>query len=156
MININGHTASVPNPDTYRVSDWTLSSERASNIAIYFEEEKGIDPHKLRPIGYGRNYPIASNDTPEGREKNRRVDMVIISEEADIAKDGKLSQELAGLFDPSLFPKSGSTADILIPGEDETEEVASSPAQSEAQTQTDTAENTTADMAEPTAPEEQQ
>ncbi len=112
VISINGHTASV----TYEtsVSDWMLSSERASNVAIYFEEEKGIDPIKLRPIGYGKNFPIESNDTEEGRKRNRRVDMVIVKGNKSGA-DGMLEKELLGLFDPSQFPRSGGAEDILIP-----------------------------------------
>jgi len=113
LISINGHTASVPNPDTYKISDWTLSGERASNIAIFFEDNKGIDPHKLRPIGYGKNYPIATNDTAEGREQNRRVDMTIVKDEGSEEENQKLLAQLSGLFDPTKFPASGGAKDIL-------------------------------------------
>ena len=113
LISINGHTASVPNPDTYKISDWTLSSDRASNIAIFFEDQKNIDPHKLRPIGYGKNYPIATNDTPAGREQNRRVDMTIVKDEGSDEENQKLLAQLSGLFDPSKFPASGGAKDIL-------------------------------------------
>ena len=113
LISINGHTASVANPDTYKISDWTLSGERASNIAIFFEDNKDIDPHKLRPIGYGKNYPIATNDTPEGREQNRRVDMTIVKDEGSEEENQKLLAQLSGLFDPSKFPASGGAKDIL-------------------------------------------
>ena len=113
LISINGHTASVPNPDTYKVSDWTLSGERASNIAIFFEDNKDIDPRKLRPIGYGKNYPIATNDTPEGREQNRRVDMTIVKDEGSDEENQKLLAQLSGLFDPTKFPASGGAKDIL-------------------------------------------
>lgn len=116
-ININGHTAAVPNASNYRISDWTLSSERASNIAIYFEDVKGINPFILRPIGYGKNYPVDTNDTPEGRERNRRVDMVIVSNENSLSQDAALYQEFAGLFDPSQFPRSGGARELLIPPE---------------------------------------
>lgn len=114
-ININGHTAAVPNAQNYRVSDWALSSERASNIAIYFEDVKGINPQILRPIGYGKNYPVDTNETPEGRENNRRVDMVIISNKTALAEDQAVYQEFVGLFDPAMFPKSGGAQEILIP-----------------------------------------
>ena len=113
LISINGHTASVPNPETYKISDWTLSGDRASNIAIFFEDQKGIDPRKLRPIGYGKNYPIATNDTPEGREQNRRVDMTIVKDEGSDEENQKLLAQLSGLFDPSKFPATGGAKDIL-------------------------------------------
>lgn len=115
VISINGHTAAVPYETG--ISDWMLSSERASSVAIYFEEEKGIDPQKLRPIGYGKNFPIASNDTEESRKENRRVDMVIVKRYTD-GTSGLLENELQSLFDPSQFPRSGSAKDILTPPEE--------------------------------------
>lgn len=111
IISINGHTADVPY-DYYAVSDWMLSSERASSVAIFFDTEKGIDPQKIRSIGYGKNFPIASNDTQEGREKNRRVDITIVKNSSG---GGWSDADLAGLFDPTQFPKSGGTQDILTP-----------------------------------------
>ena len=117
IISINGHTAAADS--SYAVSDWMLSSERASSVAIYLEEEKQIEPQKLRPMGYGKNFPIASNDTAEGREQNRRVDMTIIKDTDDT--DGSIESELASLFDPSRFPRSGGAKDILVPPSDDDE-----------------------------------
>lgn len=114
-ININGHTASVANAEWYAVSDWKLSSERASEIAIYFEEKGEVEPTIMRPIGYGKNYPVESNDTTEGREANRRVDMVIVSKNAALSPDDPMYQELVGLFDPGAFPSSASADEILVP-----------------------------------------
>ncbi len=114
-ININGHTASVANAEWYAVSDWRLSSERASEIAIYFEENGEVEPTIMRPIGYGKNYPVESNDTTEGREANRRVDMVIVSKNAALSPDDPMYQELVGLFDPGAFPSSASADEILVP-----------------------------------------
>ena len=117
IISINGHTAQVDMPN-YAVSDWMLSGERASSVAIYFEEEKGIDPLKLRPMGYGKNYPIASNDTPEGRRKNRRVDMAIVKDTGE-AISGGMEEVLNSLFDPSSFPATGGVDDLLTPDSSE-------------------------------------
>lgn len=72
---INGHTADAPNSAW---NDRILSSSRANNVAIYLEEQKGIDPKKLISRGYGKNYPIADNSTKEGRDQNRRVDIIIV------------------------------------------------------------------------------
>lgn len=118
-ININGHTAAIQGVENYAVSDWVLSSERAANIAIYFEEQKGIDPTKMRPIGFGKNFPVADNATAEGREKNRRVDMIIVNEEMAGASDDPMYQQLLGLFDPSKFPRSGDIETILVPSASE-------------------------------------
>ena len=113
IISINGHTAQVDDPN-YAVSDWMLSSERASSVAIYFEEEKQIDPQKMRPMGYGKNYPIASNDTPEGRQKNRRVDMAIVKNSEEVVA-GDMEQVLQSLFDPTSFPTAGGVSDLFTP-----------------------------------------
>jgi len=112
IVSINGHTAAVPYDNG--VSDWRLSSERASSVAIFLEEQKGVSPQKLRPIGYGKNFPAVPNDSPEGREENRRVDMIIVKGNAD-GSSSLLESELSSLFDPSQFPTSGGTTDILTP-----------------------------------------
>ncbi len=114
IISINGHTAEV-GYENYAVSDWMLSSERASSVAIFFDDEKDIDPQKLRPIGYGKNFPIAPNDTQQGREQNRRVDITIVKNQDGSGSGGWSDEELSGLFDPTKFPRSGGTGDILIP-----------------------------------------
>ncbi len=90
---INGHTADGANSVW---NDRMLSSQRADNVAIYLEENKGIDPKKLISRGYGKNYPIADNSTPEGRDQNRRVDIIILGNDFEwtqIAGDGSGSVE---------------------------------------------------------------
>ena len=72
---INGHTAQAANS---LINDRLLSSERADNVAIYLEDQVGFDPKKLICRGYGKYYPIEDNATREGREQNRRVDMIIL------------------------------------------------------------------------------
>ena len=136
-ININGHTAAVPNVDHYRISDWRLSSERASSVAIYLEEQKEIPPKKMIPIGYGKNFPTATNDTSEGRKRNRRVDMMIISTESNMTDEEILKTLLAGTFDDSKYPEFGSSKDILVPPEgapSEEEQKAVAPTSSQAAT----------------------
>lgn len=112
VISINGHTADVGN-DNYAVSDWLLSSERAAVVADYFDSTKDIEAVKLRPMGYGRAYPIADNSTIEGRQQNRRVDMTIVRSAGDAAGDARVQKELASLFDPDQFPTSGDVLDLL-------------------------------------------
>jgi OOP family OmpA-OmpF porin len=72
---IIGHTDSTGNPD-YNMQ---LSKRRAQAVADYVIST-GVDPKKLRVLGRGANDPIAPNDTPENRAKNRRVDIVVIAE----------------------------------------------------------------------------
>ena len=113
IVCINGHTAETGDPN-YAVSDWMLSSERASSVAIYLEEQKQLDPTKLRAIGYGKNYPVASNSTAEGRQQNRRVDLTIVKNDPDM-QSADMEQVLNSLFDPTKFPTSGGVHDLLTP-----------------------------------------
>ncbi len=87
LVSICGHTATVPDNSNSTVSDWMLSGERAAVVAKFFEDEKQLNPKKMLLLGYGRNMPIASNDTEEGRMENRRVEIVIIGENSDISFD---------------------------------------------------------------------
>lgn len=112
VISINGHTADVGNDD-YAVSDWQLSGMRAGVVADYFDNEKDIDATKLRPMGFGRSFPIADNSTAEGRQQNRRVDMTIMRNATDEAGETRVEKQLASLFDPSQFPKSGGATDVM-------------------------------------------
>ncbi len=76
-IELEGHTDNVPvNNSTYRNNNW-LSSARALNAATYLMNEKGMNPKTLSWTGRGEYDPVASNATPEGRAKNRRVEIKI-------------------------------------------------------------------------------
>ena len=86
FINIGGHTARTGRTSS-TVSDWRLSGERAATVAVFLENEAGIDRQKMVTIGYGDNYPIADNDTEEGRSQNRRVELVIVGTESSSSFD---------------------------------------------------------------------
>ena len=79
-IEIIGHTDNVPiSKSSYRDNNW-LSSARALNAAEFLIKECGIDPAKLKYSGRGEYEPISSNATPEGRAKNRRIEIKIYNE----------------------------------------------------------------------------
>jgi len=80
MIRIEGHTDNVPIHNEKFPSNWELSAARAINVAKYFINNHNIQPERISTVGYSEYRPIASNNTPEGRAKNRRVDIVILSE----------------------------------------------------------------------------
>ena len=79
------------------MNDRILSSERAANVAIYLEDQVKVDPRKLITRGYGKYYPIADNSTKEGREQNRRVDMIILGKDFQITD---MADDDAELFNP--------------------------------------------------------
>lgn len=80
MIRIEGHTDNVPINNNKFPSNWELSAARAINVAKYFLNSHNIQPERISTIGYAEFKPVAPNDTPEGRAKNRRVDIVLLSE----------------------------------------------------------------------------
>ena len=82
-IRIEGHTDSIPIQTSAFPSNWELSTARATNIVRYLVNSHAFSPDKLSAIGYGEYRPIADNQTAEGRQKNRRVDLVILSKEGE-------------------------------------------------------------------------
>lgn len=77
VIEIEGHTDSVPlNGGRYENND-VLSSYRALAVFNYLKENASIDPGLMKHSGRGEYLPVADNSTPEGRAKNRRVEIKI-------------------------------------------------------------------------------
>lgn len=76
-IYIEGHTDNVPVETDDYPSNWELSSERAINFMKILLENDKLDPRTFSATGYGEYRPITSNDTPEGRAENRRVEVLI-------------------------------------------------------------------------------
>ena len=79
MIRIEGHTDNVPIHTAEFDSNWELSITRSINVLRYFDNSGSIDSRKLSAAGYGEFHPVRSNETPEGRARNRRVDFIIES-----------------------------------------------------------------------------
>jgi chemotaxis protein MotB len=77
-VGIEGHTDNEPIKVSGWKSNWELSTARALSVLHYLSEEKGISPQRLSAIGYGEYRPVASNDNNEGRQMNRRVEIVIL------------------------------------------------------------------------------
>ncbi|MCL2472279.1 MAG: flagellar motor protein MotB [Treponema sp.] len=79
-IRIEGHTDSVDvDPAGPWQDNWQLSAERARAVLKYLTDF-GVDEKRFQIAGFGDTMPVASNDTPEGRAYNRRVDVVILDE----------------------------------------------------------------------------
>ena len=76
---IEGHTDDRGDP-SYNLE---LSRKRANAVMTYLVDEFGIQPSRLSAIGYGEERPIDNNDTEVNRQKNRRVEIVVIKDEPD-------------------------------------------------------------------------
>jgi chemotaxis protein MotB len=84
QIHVVGHTDNVPIRPGARsrfASNWELSTARATAAVRFLVEKAGVDPHRVGAVGYGEFRPIADNVTPEGRAKNRRIAITILSAE---------------------------------------------------------------------------
>ena len=77
-IGIEGHTDNEPIKHSGWKSNWELSTARATSVLHYLVDDKGIAPEKVSATGHGQYKPVASNDTPEGRKQNRRVEIVVL------------------------------------------------------------------------------
>jgi len=77
-IGVEGHTDNVPIKHSGWKSNRELSTARANNVYHYLVDKGGLDPARFTTMGYGEYRPVASNDTAQGRAKNRRVEIVIL------------------------------------------------------------------------------
>jgi chemotaxis protein MotB len=77
-IRLEGHTDSVPIHTARFKNNWELSTARSIALLQLFEGRFGLDSSRFAVAGYAQTMPIASNDTEEGRAKNRRVEIVIL------------------------------------------------------------------------------
>lgn len=80
QIQIEGYTDSVPIGGALRkqfATNWELSTQRATTVVRFLQENNGLDGRYLSAVGYGPFRPAASNDTAEGRAENRRIEIVL-------------------------------------------------------------------------------
>jgi chemotaxis protein MotB len=104
-LNVEGHTDNKPIGTLKFPSNWDLSSARATSVVHEFVKE-GIDPTRLSAIGYGEFHPIGDNTQAEGRFKNRRVILVLMSQA--FSRYGANDEERAKLLNlaPTATPAS--------------------------------------------------
>jgi chemotaxis protein MotB len=77
VIRVVGHTDNVPIKTRVFPSNWELSVARATTV-VHFLQETGIPPERMVASGRAEYQPVAENDTPEGRKKNRRIEITLI------------------------------------------------------------------------------
>lgn len=79
-LRIEGHTDNIPIHTPQMASNWELSTARSTEMVRLLIVRYGFPPERLSAAGYAEYHPIASNETPQGRAQNRRVDIVILKE----------------------------------------------------------------------------
>jgi chemotaxis protein MotB len=77
-LRIEGHTDNISIHNGEFDSNWELSSARATHIARLLLDRKLIAPDRISAAGYAEFHPVVTNDTPEGRAENRRIDLVVL------------------------------------------------------------------------------
>jgi len=87
-VRIEGHTDSVPIHSSLYASNWELSVARAVNVLRFLIKADGINPERLSAGGYGDTHPVSKKETPEARALNRRVEIIIITQEKGVANHG--------------------------------------------------------------------
>ncbi|MFH1848431.1 MAG: OmpA family protein [Candidatus Omnitrophota bacterium] len=93
-VGVEGHTDNEPIKYSGWKSNWELSTARATSVLHFLIDDAGLRPERLSAIGYGEFRPIESNSTEVGRQKNRRVEIVIIpeiSKQRDLPKSANRS-----------------------------------------------------------------
>ncbi|PSQ95472.1 MAG: hypothetical protein BRD55_10575 [Bacteroidetes bacterium SW_9_63_38] len=85
-IRVEGYTDSEPIGDNLKdkyPSNWELSAARAARVVRHLRWTHDMDPKRFEVVGFGSYHPVASNETAEGRRKNRRVRVAVLSKSPD-------------------------------------------------------------------------
>jgi chemotaxis protein MotB len=88
-VRVEGHTDNVPIGPKIRErypTNWELGATRAVNVVRFFQEGVGMDPLRLSAVSYGQYRPRATNRTEAGKAKNRRIEIILIDRDLDLAK----------------------------------------------------------------------
>lgn len=85
-LRVEGHTDNVPMSSVLFRSNWELSTARATNILHYMVDHYNFPPERMSATGYGEFRPVAENDSADGRGKNRRVDIILQTEESQMGE----------------------------------------------------------------------
>jgi len=87
-VGIEGHTDNDPIKRSGWKSNWELSAQRALSVLHHMTDKQGVAPERLNIAGYGEFRPVASNASKEGKQKNRRVEIVILPKTVKEGRDG--------------------------------------------------------------------
>lgn len=111
-IHVIGHTDNIPIRTRY-ASNWELSTARALAAVHFLTEKAGVDPHRVGAVGYGEFRPIADNSTPEGRARNRRIAITLLSDEL-AAADAVPTARTNAPFDLAPPPTPTNTPEPVL------------------------------------------
>lgn len=117
-IRIEGYTDSRPIGDQLTdkyPSNWELSAARAARVARHFQWTHEMDPERMEVVGFGQYHPVATNETEEGRRKNRRVRVAVLDSDPSgtdkdegLAPSGETPRSAGGAGEPPPPPPSSA------------------------------------------------
>lgn len=108
-IKVSGFTASSANSTA---DEWDLSSGRANSVIKYMLGLDACEPEKFSSAGYGKNRPVETNETEEGRRQNRRVEIVFIRNDVDFTDPRVINELLELEFGTGFVQYSDSEGNI--------------------------------------------
>jgi len=108
---VAGHTDSIPISNSQFRSNWELSASRAVTVLHELMVHGGIPENRFRLEGYGDTKPVDTNDTPEGRARNRRVEVTLMYDQSLVKKQ---QSETAGAGEAAAVEENGTvTTDAM-------------------------------------------
>ncbi len=100
-IQVEGHTDNIPISNAFFASNWELSSARAAAVVRLFIDA-GVSEDRMSAVGHASNHPVANNGDAEGRARNRRVNITIMSGVPDPVVEVPTGNEVPGNLQPDL------------------------------------------------------
>ncbi|WP_043599841.1 OmpA family protein [Solidesulfovibrio magneticus] len=128
-IYVVGHTDNVPIHSALFPSNWELSASRAASVIRHLSESGGLAPERFTAMGRAFYQPVASNATPEGRQENRRVDIIVADVPLLAGETG--SQSMRGTVSGGAAGTAGAPAAAGAPGTPGTSDVGATASGSE-------------------------
>ena len=117
-IQVEGHTDNIPISNALYPSNWELSAVRAGSVVRLFIDH-GVSEDRLTAVGEGPKKPVGSNDTPEGRARNRRVTITILSMLPDVKTEVPIGdspdQVAPGAHLSAITPLTSSSSVLAAP-----------------------------------------
>lgn len=112
-IQVSGHTDDAPPSQKLQStfpSNWELSVARAVNVVRFLQEKGGVPARRLVAAGYGETRPVSSNATPQGRARNRRIEVLLMPDLPAQRNAAAVKKALAGSTSPkgAVKPAKGT------------------------------------------------
>jgi chemotaxis protein MotB len=123
VIRVEGYTDNVPIAKPLQPTyptNWELSAARAITVVRFLQDDAGVPPEMLMAAAFGQYRPIVPNDTPENRQKNRRIEIVVQNRDIMKRTVAPLTPEQEGASTKTEAPSTPVTKEAPAPAKTET------------------------------------